>query len=105
VFDDRRFFVGSWNYDQRSLRINTEIGLLIDSPELANQVAQRFRSMTAPAAAYRVVLHQSADGRKSLTWDTEIDHQNVELTKEPSRGWWQRSRERVLSLLPLQPEL
>ena len=105
VFDRKRLFVGSWNYDQRSLRINTESGLLIDSPELASQTALRFEAMIQPREAYRVVLQQAANGKPSLAWDTEIDHKKVELTHEPSRGWWQRQRVRLLALLPLQPEL
>lgn len=105
VFDRRRLFVGSWNYDQRSLRINTEIGLLIDSPELASQVALRFEAMVRPQEAYKVVLMQDGNGKPRLVWDTEIDHNKVELAREPSRGWWQRQRVRLLALLPLQPEL
>jgi putative cardiolipin synthase len=105
VFDRRRLFVGSWNYDQRSLRINTEIGLLIDSSDLASQVANRFAEMTRPQEAYRVVLKPNAHGRPSLAWDTEFNHQPAELRHEPSRGWWQRVRVHLLALLPLQPEL
>ncbi len=105
VFDRQRFFIGSWNYDQRSLRINTEIGLLIDSPELAGQMAKRIDAMMAPAAAYEVILENDPAGHARLAWVTEIDHEKVTLTKEPSRGWWQKDREKFLSLLPLQPEL
>jgi putative cardiolipin synthase len=105
VFDRRRLFVGSWNYDQRSLRINTEIGLLIDSSDLAGQVATRFAEMTRPQEAYRVVLEPNAHGKPSLAWDTEFNHQPVQLRHEPSRGWWQRVRVHLLTLLPLQPEL
>ena len=35
VFDRQRLFIGSMNFDQRSMHLNTEIGLIIDSPELA----------------------------------------------------------------------
>ena len=105
VFDRREFFAGSWNYDQRSLHINTEIGLLINDGVLASQVARRFEEMTAPAAAYSLFLKQDARGKPHVAWRTEEGHQVVELTKEPSRGWWQRLRVRVLALFPLQPEL
>jgi cardiolipin synthase C len=105
VFDRRRFFIGSWNYDQRSLRINTEIGLLIDNAELSGQIGRRMDAMIAPGAAYEVVLDQSKGNRARLAWETEIDHQKVRLKKEPSRGWWDREREKVIALLPLEPEL
>ena len=45
VFDRQRVFIGSMNFDQRSLHLNTQIGLIIDSPVLAEQVAMRFEVM------------------------------------------------------------
>jgi phosphatidylserine/phosphatidylglycerophosphate/cardiolipin synthase-like enzyme len=42
VIDRQRVFVGSMNFDQRSLNINTEIGLIIDSPQIAREIATRF---------------------------------------------------------------
>ena len=52
VFDRQRVFVGSMNLDQRSLHLNTEIGLIIDSPELARQIALRFADIAQPANSY-----------------------------------------------------
>src|SRR6185369_11868110 len=49
VFDRQKLFVGSMNFDQRSLHLNTELGLIIESPELAQQVAARFESIAQPA--------------------------------------------------------
>jgi putative cardiolipin synthase len=105
VFDRHRLFVGSWNYDQRSLWINTEIGLLIDSPELAQQVVKRFEAMTAPTEAYQLILAKGALAGHRVLWETEINHENVQLHQEPSRGWWQRQKVKVLSWLPLSREL
>ena len=105
VFDRQRLFAGSWNYDQRSLLINTEIGVLVDDGALASQVARRFDEMTAPTAAYALHLSQDARGKPRVAWRTEDGHQVVDLAKEPARGWWQRLWIRVLTLLPLQPEL
>ena len=65
VFDRQRFFIGSWNYDQRSLHINTEVGLIIDSTELAGQTAKRIDAMMAPTAAYEVILPNDAHGHPS----------------------------------------
>jgi len=105
VFDRQRLFIGSWNYDQRSLLINTEVGLLIDDAAIATQVARRFDEMTTPAAAYALYLTQDPQGRARIAWRTEEGRQVVELGKEPSRGWWRRHLVHVLALLPLQPEL
>ena len=105
VFDRRRCFIGSWNYDQRSLKINTEMGLLIDNATLAADVARRFDAMTAPGAAYRVLLESDSKDKPRLVWETQINNQPVRLFKEPSRGWWQMTREKLLALAPLEPEL
>lgn len=105
VFDQQRVFLGSWNYDQRSLRINTEIGVLIESPPVAAAVAHRFEEMTSPQAAYQVALESAGENSSRLVWKTEFNHQPVVLKVEPSRGWWLRFKSRLLALLPLQPEL
>ena len=105
VFDRRRVFLGSWNYDQRSLRINTEIGVLIDSPAVAHDVLERFDEMVSPKEAYQVTLDPSTTNKPHLLWKSELKGWPQVLEKEPSRGWWQRFEARLLALLPLQPEL
>lgn len=51
--DAERVFVGSLNFDPRSATLNTELGLVIDSPDLASRIEAIFRSL-APQLAYRV---------------------------------------------------
>jgi putative cardiolipin synthase len=106
VFDRSRLYIGSMNFDRRSRLLNTEIGLIIDSPELSRQVAARFDAMTQPRAAYQVILHENTHGRPmSLTWKTVEHDQLVEYTTEPARSGWQRLQVKLLALLPLDPEL
>jgi len=106
VFDRKRLFVGSMNFDQRSMHLNTEIGLIIDSPELAQQAAKRFEAMVSPPNSYELVL-RSGDGTGSphLAWRTEEGGKIVEYDSEPARSDWQRFRLNLLSLLPLDDEL
>lgn len=105
VFDRQKLFVGSMNFDQRSMRLNTEVGLIIDSPELAQQTATRFERMTESGNAYQVVLRQDAAGKSQLVWHTLEDGRQVEYTREPSRRAWRRLAVRFLSLLPIEDEL
>jgi cardiolipin synthase C len=105
VFDGRRVFLGSWNYDQRSLRINTEIGILIDSPPVAGEILHRFEEMVSPKEAYHVVLDSTDTNTPRLVWNTELDQKQQVLKAEPSRGWWQRLEARLLALLPIDAEL
>jgi putative cardiolipin synthase len=104
VFDRRRLLIGSMNFDQRSKSLNTEIGVIIDSPELAEQVARRFEAMTQVQNAYHVVLRQGP-GRGRLAWDTAENGAAVQYLVEPAPSAWRRYRVRLLSLLPLAPEL
>jgi putative cardiolipin synthase len=106
VFDRQKLFIGSMNFDQRSMHLNTEIGLIIDSPELAQQIAVRFEAMLQPVNSYHVVLRPHADGEApGLSWLTEEDGKPVEYDMEPARSDWQRFKANSLSLLPMDKEL
>ena len=106
IFDRRSLFVGSMNFDQRSKHLNTEIGLIIDSPEIAEGAAKRFEALTTLRNSYAVTSGEPpAHGRPKLTWRTERDGKVVETSKEPGRSAWQRFEVRALSLLPLDKEL
>ncbi len=105
VFDRKRLFIGSMNFDQRSMHLNTEIGLIIDSPELARQVAARFDAMTQTANSYQLrLIHNDVD-RESLVWNTLENKTPVVYETEPARSDWQRDKADILSWLPLDSEL
>src|SRR5262249_30748475 len=53
--DGTRVFVGSFNFDPRSARLNTEIGFVIESLALAKATSDAF-SQAVPATSYRVEL-------------------------------------------------
>lgn len=106
VFDRQRIFVGSMNFDQRSMHLNTEVGLLIDSPELARELARRFEAMVQPANAYELLLEPGNSGsRRHLIWRTLEDDRMVYLDKEPAKNAAQTLLVRFLSLLPLDSKL
>jgi cardiolipin synthase C len=107
VFDRSAMFVGSMNYDARSRWLNTEVGLIVHSPDLVAQTAQRFQAMTQPASACAVTLQHADDaqGSPQLIWSTVKQSQPVSYHTEPGRSAWQRFTVRSLSLLPLDHEL
>jgi putative cardiolipin synthase len=106
VFDRQRIFIGSMNFDQRSMHLNTEVGLIIDSPELAQQIAARFEAMVQPANSYRLALRPNpAGGAPGLVWLTQEDGKAVEYDVEPARSDWARIKVNILSLLPVDKEL
>ena len=106
IFDRQRLFIGSMNFDQRSKHLNTEIGVMIDSPLLAQQTAERFEAMTEPQNSYVLALRAHHPGDKpGLIWQTREAGQMVEYWHEPARRRWHRLMVRLLALLPIESEL
>ena len=106
IFDRKRVFIGSMNFDQRSMRLNTEVGLIIDSPELARQSAARFEAIAQPANSY--VLALSRDGAAAtprVVWRTQVNGRDVEYDQAPARSGWQRFKSDFFATLPLDDEL
>ena len=102
VFDRQRVFVGSMNLDQRSLHVNTEVGVIIDSPDLARQVAARFEAIARPANSYVLALDgTNIAGGRTLVWRTLEDGKPVEYRQEPAASIWRRAKVDMLSMLPL----
>lgn len=102
IYDREHLYIGSMNFDHRSHSLNTELGLIIDSPELAQQTVARFSALTRPEAAYTVGFRDEA---QHLSWHYRERGQDVDRTTEPARSSWQRFEVRLISLLPIDPEL
>ena len=88
VFDQREVFLGSLNLDPRSVLWNTEVGVLIDSPELAREVHRLTLEGTSPALSYEVRLIEH-DGTTRMVWIAEDEGRQRILTREPG-GTWRR---------------
>lgn len=99
VFDRKSIYAGSMNFDERSRFLNTEVGVIIESPELAAQTAARFDSMTRPESAYAVSLQPQGAGKR-VVWRTLEHDMPVEFTREPSDSWRRRLQVKLLFLLP-----
>ncbi len=95
VIDRSRAFIGSLNVDPRSLEINTEMGLMIESPELATNMAKRIDEQLV-YMAWRVDL----DERGKLTWTTEDDGQPLVATSEPGAGTWLKIKAFFMKIVP-----
>ena len=105
VFDRAKVFVGSANFDHRSFRLNTEVGVIIESAEIARQVAQRFEAIVQPANSYQVLLQKAPDGSPALIWHTEEDGRVVDHTGEPGASIKRVLEVGLLSLLPIEDQL
>ena len=100
VVDRQRLFVGSFNMDPRSAYINTELGVIIDSPELAGDVVERVEQ-ALPVATYQVTLNEN----NKLRWLGEKDGEEEIWKKDPQTGWWRRFQVSVMKILPIKGQL
>ncbi len=96
--DGSRIFVGSFNFDPRSARLNTEMGLVIDSPVLA-QGLTRFFEVEVPKIAYDVRL---VPDRTQLEWIERTSTGETRYGTEPETSWSTRMGVELMSILPIE---
>jgi putative cardiolipin synthase len=97
IIDRNKVFIGSANLDPRSLRINTEMGFLIESEALN----ETLRAAVAP------------DFERSNAWELQLDDDGdvvwvsdeVTLTSQPAVSTWQRIEDWFFAHLPIEDEL
>jgi len=77
VIDQKIVFIGSLNMDERSARINSELGLVISSAEIAHEVTGLLDDISTDGS-YRVQLDQhdrvewvSGEGATQKVWHTD----------------------------------
>ncbi len=98
MIDRKRMFIGSMNLDGRSARFNTEIGLLIDSPALA----QEFGKLVPMRALGAYQLRLAPDG-ENIEWiENDEDGRETVIGSEPGGNFLGRLKDWLL--LQLVPE-
>jgi len=95
IVDEKRIFIGSFNLDPRSARLNTEMGVVIESPQIAGQM-QRTLVTTTPNYAYQVTL----GNYNKLYWYDPSEKRTY--AQEPEAKFWKRVTSKILSILPIE---
>lgn len=95
--DRSRVFIGSLNFDPRSLQLNTEMGFVMDSPALARAIAETFGG-SLPRRAYKVRL----SGAGTLQWVEQQGGNEIVHDDEPGTSFWRRASVAVMSMLPIE---
>ncbi len=96
--DGERIFIGSFNFDQRSFGLNTEMGVLIESPRLASGLAGAFATLF-PTTSYRPVLNK--DG--AMVWEETMSNGTVRIhQEEPGNTRFRSLMLWLLGLLPIE---
>ena len=99
VVDKKTLFVGSMNLDPRSATINTELGAVITSPELAREMI-RIIDVDRLQSAYKLRLNNAGTACEWISVDD--DDKETVLVDEPDSTAWQRFK--TFLLRPLIPE-
>jgi putative cardiolipin synthase len=96
--DRARIFVGSFNFDQRSAFLNTEMGVVIESPALAGRLSSAFES-SVPTNAY--ALRIAGDGH-CPEWVERTPAGERVYDVDPDTTAGRRGLIDVLSILPIE---
>jgi phosphatidylserine/phosphatidylglycerophosphate/cardiolipin synthase-like enzyme len=96
IVDRKQVFLGSMNLDPRSARLNTELGLIIDSAEMARQLD----SFADAGSSYRLRLDASG---KNVEWiEQDNDGKETVYDVPPETTAWQRFKLRLVApFIPL----
>ena len=97
LFDDCCLMVGSSNLDPRSLRLNTEIGALIDSPGLNSHVRELFAVDLLPENAWRVRLNTAGH----VVWEGP----EGDVYDAPPASFFMRAESWFFGLLPIEDQM
>jgi putative cardiolipin synthase len=73
VIDGKIVFIGTFNLDPRSANLNTEVGMLVESPEIAGQVTKSIERDMAPGNSWQTTEDFNPDfvvsrGKRFKTW-------------------------------------
>ncbi len=103
-FDRHAMFIGSLNLDPRSIEINTEIGVVCESPAMTQAMLARLEPLI-DRIAWRVEREVDGFGNTHLVWVETGDKDTLRLASEPEVSGWQRFKVWLLGLLPIDSQL
>jgi putative cardiolipin synthase len=95
IIDRRYTFVGSLNLDPRSIDINTEMGVMIDSKDLGALLAGNSDKRIA-----NITYQLKLDDKDKISWHATVDGKEVVETKEPLTSGWQRFKAWFMKIVP-----
>ena len=95
IIDRQILFAGSLNMDPRSIELNSELGIVIDSREMVEPITTEFFD-DLPEFAYRVLVNENS----KLEWHITVDGISSVETKEPQTSGWRRFQAWMLKIVP-----
>ena len=83
---------------------NTEIGVVLESREVAENMARKFNANIS-GATFRLELRQNKDGTEQLLWHGYEDGKEKVFTADPYTSFWRRLGIGLMRLLPIESQL
>ncbi|MEN6438632.1 MAG: phospholipase D family protein [Syntrophobacter sp.] len=112
VVDCAFVFIGTFNFDQRSANINTEVGVLVHSPELAQKLASAVAIDLQGQNSWRVGLASECDPglkdrkeTRDLAWIAEEEGRRTVVTHEPGSSRGRLLLRSLMGLIPIDSQL
>ncbi len=101
IFDRKEVYIGSFNFDPRSALINTELGIVCETPDMASYIATELFDKSVEQAAYQLALIDD-----DVVWlEASHDGQVIKHSVQPETSWWRRFNLYLYSLLPIESQL
>jgi len=104
VLDRKKVFIGTLNFDPRSFFENSEMGLMMDSTEIAERIANIYINDMAKRS-FRVELVNNEWDEGYLLWHGYKDDKPVTFDIDPYSSFWRRLGAGFLTLLPIESQL
>jgi cardiolipin synthase C len=92
------------NLDPRAMIPNTEIGVVVTSPEIAQEMGEWF-DRNVGRIAFRLELKKEGNGSGALLWPGLVDGRPQTFTADPYPGFWERPGIKFLGILPIESQL
>jgi putative cardiolipin synthase len=99
--DGETGFIGSLNFDPRSMSLNTEMGVLFNSPELASAMDDIFKQETSREMSFELALNP----KRRLIWTGLVKGRPRLYGNEPYASLSRRGIALIMGILPLESQL
>ncbi len=104
VLDRKQIFIGSLNLDARSVVQNTEIGVVFESEEIAEYMADSF-DRKIDQVAFRLELQSDDQGREKIAWHGLVDGKQQTLYVDPYTSFWKRFGVGFMRMFPIESQI
>jgi len=104
IFDRNKIFIGSLNLDPRAIVHNTEIGVVLTSPEIANTMGKSFDG-NIERVAFRLELNRQENGYDRILWHGIENGKQQVFKADPYTGFWRRFGLGFIGMFPIESQL